>query len=111
MTTLLGPAPCHGCQAPVSVVRRPVLIGAHTTTCGHRRGVDGYCTWSASAELTEIVSVETDGNPHRCTERRPTMSRGATGAIPTRRYHPDEHIGFPATGDATPPSLSTPAAP
>lgn len=110
MTVLLGPTPHAGCGTPVTVVRRPVLIGSHTNHCRHARDTEP-CVRTASEQLIEIVAVERDGRVHRCSqERRTAMSRGATGAIPTRRHHDGAHW-FLAPGDATPPAPSTVATP
>ena len=103
MTVLLGPTPCHGCGTPVSVVRGLIATTPHRSRCGCETGAPGCAAGKPMDHFRAIVTVQ-DGRPHHCTERRPTMSRGATGAIPTRRYDDEDRIGFPGTGDATPPS-------
>lgn len=67
MTILLGPTPCRGCGAPVTVVRRPVLLWGHREGCGrHHREP---CLAVPSEELREVAVLDADGD-HRC--------RGAT---------------------------------
>jgi len=57
---LLGPVPCATCRAPVSVVRRPVMIHGHEL-----RGGKWWPSESPSAELSEVVMVGSRGR-HRC---------------------------------------------
>lgn len=106
MTTLLGPTPHVGCGTPVTVIRRPVVILSHTSTCRCPRSEPG-CTGSPSAELHEIVAVDADGTQHTCsTERRNAMSRGAQRPIPTRRYRYTGAV--PGPGESTLPGHPLP---
>lgn len=62
MTILLGTVPCIGCKAPVTVVRRPVMI--HDT-----HGTNRYQKQNRSVpseELREVVPVDPDASRHRC---------------------------------------------
>ena len=66
MTVLLGPTPCHGCGAPVTVVRRPVMIHGND----HAGGVAWESVGVPSEELREVVTTD-DGGVHRCDIARP----------------------------------------
>jgi hypothetical protein len=66
MTTLLGPVPCLTCKAPVTVVRRPVVVWcdakcracAAQTGTKHRHGI--------ATSLAEVAVVGVAGVDHRC---------------------------------------------
>lgn len=67
MTILLGPCPCHGCGAPVTVVRRPPVLTGHAEGCGRYHPP---CVSAESQELREVVTIEADRARHLCGANR-----------------------------------------
>jgi hypothetical protein len=63
MTVLLGPVPCATCKAPVTVVRRPVMIHGHVPGCG-RHGEP--CASVESTEMREVVVLSRESIEHAC---------------------------------------------
>lgn len=62
MKVLIGPLPCQRCKAPVTVVRRPVMIrdshGSNDHVVKHHA--------VPSTEMREIVVVGVEGTEHAC---------------------------------------------
>ena len=65
MTVLLGPVPCIACKAPVTVVRREVVIRGTGQACG-RDDHTGCATTARSRELREVVTIDGARQRHEC---------------------------------------------
>lgn len=62
MTVLLGPTPCRACGAPVTVVRRPVMI--HDSHGSNDHAVKDHAV--PSQEMREVAVIGSDRGTHQC---------------------------------------------